>query len=288
LLSNSPHPVEVFADIEHVETSGALGISPFEWIVNSNALGVAFLARDNNFRVSFLSRHAVRRLADGSLLGKRAQDLIDEPATSLADVAELRLDSLCDPSNYPASATAAIDGRHLELAMSSVTGSDGEYLGVMLTFKDITEAVQHEQDLLQFKDTMQEYALSGQTEADKTEEVAGSLTEAVSTVHGNGAQTAELIEQLSSLNNQTRMLSLNASIEAVRAGTAGSAFRVIADELGQLALRTKEVSGEVGTILNTIEADSGVAFECANTLTENITALIATQRAMEQEVQRRG
>jgi methyl-accepting chemotaxis protein len=169
-----------------------------------------------------------------------------------------------------------------------VTGSDGEYLGVMLTFKDITEAVQHEQDLLQFKDTMQEYALSGQTEADKTEEVAGSLTEAVSTVHGNGAQTAELIEQLSSLNNQTRMLSLNASIEAVRAGTAGSAFRVIADELGQLALRTKEVSGEVGTILNTIEADSGVAFECANTLTENITALIATQRAMEQEVQRRG
>lgn len=268
-------------------SSGALGHSPFEWIVNSNALGVAFAAKEDNFRISFLSRHAVRRLADGSLLGRTAEELIGQPVTTIAEVAELQLESLKHASNYPAVAKAFVQGRHLELAISAVTSGETEYLGVMLTFKDVTEAVQQEQDFVEFQDSMRAHASSGQTEADKTEKVASGLSDAVSTVHGNGAQIAELIGQLGSLNNQTRMLSLNASIEAVRAGEAGSAFRVIADELGQLALRTKDVANEVEGILNTIEVDSGLAFECATALMENITSLITTQRAMEEEVHSR-
>ena len=263
----------------------ALGMSPFEWIVNSNALGVAFVSKESGFRVAFLSRHAVRRLADRSLLGFSAEELLDEPARTLADVVELGDSWLADPGNYPAVVRAEINGRHLELAISPVTGDEDQYLGVMVTFKDVTVDIERLEASNRFKDLMADHASNGRSEADQTEAVAAGLSTAVSTVQGHGAQIAQLVEQLTTINNQTRMLSLNASIESVRAGDAGRAFRIIADEVGELALRTQSVTSEVERILKTIDIDSRNAADCTSKVVDSVASLIATQRAMDQEVQ---
>jgi len=260
---------------------------PYEWIVNSNALGVAFLAREDDFRISFLSRHARQRLADGSLLGTRPDELLGAPARTFADIPELSLSQLHDAANYPTTVVTVVGTRHLEFAISPVTSGDDRYIGAMLTFKDVSSEMERLESANCFKERMGSHVVSARCEADRTEMVAQELSSAVRTVQGNGSDISRLITHLTKLNAQTRMLSLNAAIESARAGEAGQTFRAIADEVGELAERTRAAADEVGSILKMIDEDANHASGFATSLIEHVDALISTQRAMDLEVTKR-
>jgi len=252
--------------------------------VNSNALGVAFLSANDDFRVGFLSRHAVRRLADGTLLGKTAEQLLGSPANDLADVPQLTMTSLRDQSNYPTTASTIVGEQHIELAISPVISGGESYLGVMVTFRDVTEQAHQEEQSAHFENAIAGHADRGRQEADRAEQVAESVGITVSALQGNGAQMSELVGRLETLNGQTRMLSLNASIEATRAGEAGQAFRVIADEVGQLSQQVGDVTKEVHGILRSMDTDSAAASTSVANVVDSVAALIAVQRAMEDEI----
>lgn len=58
-------------------------------------------------------------------------------------------------------------------------------------------------------------------------------------------QIAEKIGIVEEIARQTNMLSLNASIEAARAGLHGKGFAVVASEVGKLAERSKSAAGDI-------------------------------------------
>jgi len=65
-------------------------------------------------------------------------------------------------------------------------------------------------------------------------------------------QIGEVSELVSHIANQTDMLALNASVEAVRAGDRGKGFAVVAAEIRKLADRSKESATKIRTLVTDV------------------------------------
>ncbi|NOU66980.1 HAMP domain-containing protein [Paenibacillus sp. LMG 31461] len=83
----------------------------------------------------------------------------------------------------------------------------------------------------------------------------------VNSLQESASSVRAILKILKEITNSTKILSLNASIEATRAGAAGASFKVIATEIRQLAVRSNASIGQVGQytdiILQEVESTVG-------------------------------
>ena len=73
--------------------------------------------------------------------------------------------------------------------------------------------------------------------------------------------TKEVISYIKKIGDQTKLLGLNASIEAARAGQHGMGFRVVASEIGKLAHNSTVSTEKINDIMNNIESSMQIIFE---------------------------
>lgn len=81
-----------------------------------------------------------------------------------------------------------------------------------------------------------------------TQKVGGSITR----LQSESQTINEFVETISNISKQTNLLSLNASIEAARAGSAGMGFAVVATEIRKLAEDSNRAAGEIRNQVETI------------------------------------
>ena len=81
---------------------------------------------------------------------------------------------------------------------------------------------------------------------------------------------------ISSIANQTNLLSLNASIEAARAGEDGKGFAVVADEIRKLAEQSKEAVKQINETISKIVCQSK----------ENVQAIESVHDAFKMQTQK--
>lgn len=83
----------------------------------------------------------------------------------------------------------------------------------------------------------------------------------------------EMAEVISGIAEQTKMLSMNAAIEAAHAGEYGKGFAVVAEELGRLAAAALESSSDIGKTVMEVVKSISVTAKSSESLDKAFTEL---------------
>ncbi len=87
----------------------------------------------------------------------------------------------------------------------------------------------------------------------KTTEITNNAIGDIEALSVESMKITSIINTINEIAGQTNLLSLNASIEAARAGTAGRGFSVVADEIRKLAEECMKASNQINAIISSIQ-----------------------------------
>ena len=97
-------------------------------------------------------------------------------------------------------------------------------------------------DLLQQTEEITQYAQTGDSNLKL-------MNESMIKISDSSGEMSNIISMINDISDQINLLSLNAAIEAARAGDAGRGFAVVADEISKLADRTSQSVKEISTLI---------------------------------------
>ena len=99
---------------------------------------------------------------------------------------------------------------------------------------------------------------------DSGRSVAEEAVQAMNSAAEGAKGIDSVIEGLDKIAFQTRVLAMNAAVEAGRAGEAGRGFAVVADLVSALAMRSEEEAAKAREQLTTTQSDIGTAVEAVH------------------------
>ncbi|WP_271271086.1 methyl-accepting chemotaxis protein [Aliamphritea hakodatensis] len=215
----------------------------------------AVLAEEKiDLRVRFDSKHPeIHALTDNmNKLQQRVEQAVAGVSSSAARLIPMSHE-LADSYGNATQKASLQDSRSDEIlhAMDSIKTVSTEVAGSARTIVD--EASAGNAAVMECQHSM----TSAQEVVDR---LSGHMLEAQSILDGLKTETDQvgsIVEVINGIAEQTNLLALNAAIEAARAGEQGRGFAVVADEVRNLAERTRQSTQEVQGMLERIQIGAG-------------------------------
>ncbi|SDL10964.1 methyl-accepting chemotaxis protein [Natronincola ferrireducens] len=101
----------------------------------------------------------------------------------------------------------------------------------------------------------------------------------------NVKQTDDVLKFVYTIAKQTKLLGLNASIEAARAGAAGSSFKIVAGEVSKLAESSAESTKKINDILQSIKTENTNMWDQSRNISYILQQLAASTQEISASIQ---
>jgi methyl-accepting chemotaxis protein len=122
------------------------------------------------------------------------------------------------------------------------------------------------------------------TKARDGEKYLRTMEERISRVKGSSSEMANIIGIINDISDQINLLSLNAAIEAARAGDYGRGFAVVADAISRLADRTASSIKSIETIIKTNEEEIDKGLSGVTMTVSSISTIIEGMNAVNEKI----
>ncbi|HUP59249.1 MAG TPA: HAMP domain-containing methyl-accepting chemotaxis protein [Thermoanaerobaculia bacterium] len=210
-----------------------------------------------------------------------------ELRASFAEVAT-RMDDLFQSVEKSSSAATEIDAAARETAnrTMNLAGIGGDVLAFVAEMDATVEQIMRTaQSTAVLSDQVRENAAAGRTAVEAT--VSGIRTAQESTRRTAGAfdelqrslgKIDQILLFIDEVTNRTNLLALNAAIIAAHAGKDDHGFSVIADEVRQLADRTRTATKEIAGIIRSVQPIARQAVEALEEGVQNVDTTVDLAR----------
>jgi len=206
--------------------------------------------------------------------------VISQAMNQLLDKLQPTLQSILTEANQLSAASEELSATASQIKSASddvSQGIDGSASALVQTNANMAELAEFIKQVTQSSEEVFSLAHQAETDANVGQRSMDETKQSIDKISESSHKIAGIINVITEISNQTNLLSLNAAIEAAKAGELGKGFAVVADEVRLLADRSNSSVSQIRELIEisagNVAEGSEVVGNTAETLEKIITGV---------------